>query len=82
MLLPLVVKGSHHSHISLHTCQTEEFRLHSEHQYVEECHHIQQVVVLPQILIGKEQRYGRIEQQLDDGQVEGVEVCRKDSGNL
>lgn len=81
MVLPLIVKGSHHSQVSIHTHQTVEQRLQGEHQYVEESDEIQPVVVPPRILIGKEHRNGQTEYKLADGQVEGEEVCRKDSGN-
>lgn len=76
------MEGSHHSHVHLHTHQTEEQRLHNQHQRNQQSHHDQHIVTLPQIVICKECRQDQIEGQMGEGQVEGEEVCRKDASNL
>ncbi len=82
MLLPQIVDGSHHGHVPLHTHQTEEQWLCKDHRPRQERCHRKHIQTLPQKVIGEEQKAAHIEEQLCDRQVEGEEVCGKDTVDL
>lgn len=82
MVLPLIVEGSHHSQVPLHTHQTEKQRLHNDRHRVQDGQHALHPVALPQKVIGKKWRHVQVEDHLGEGRVEGEEVCGKDAGNL